>query len=417
MRRVLRGAFASAELQRSLGAVAESRDRAFITDLVYGTLRHLPYLDRALAERLPAPERLPDEVLCALRIGSYERLIAGTPDHAAVHAWVEVVAQSHPKLTGLANAVLRRLSEPRDLDPATELRLPPWLEQLFRVALGSATAAAARGMLEPEPLWLTGFHPDAASELAAEGCRVAPGPLPGTLRVRPARPLSELSAFRSGMVQPQNPSSALIATLLPFEPGERVLDLASGRGIKTAQLAHAGAQVTAVEIGAARGEAARRNLQRLGLGAHHLQADLSDANDPALAALEPAPHVLLDAPCSGTGTLRGHPEIKLRLSRADIDRLAARQMRMLDTAAGLTAEGGSLLYAVCALTPQEGEDQIASFLARHPGFSADAIEPPFDHVASAHGRYLLPIEGRDGFFVGRLRRGHGRNTAKPEMGS
>ena len=404
MRRVLRGAFASATLNRALNTVADGRDRAFITDLVYGTLRHLPYLDLALAARLPAPERLPDEVRSALRLGSYERLIRATPAHAAVHAWVEVVAARHRNLAGLTNAVLRRLAPPERPDRATELRLPRWLEAELRAALGPATDVAARGMLEPEPLWLTSFDPAAAIELANEGCEVSSGPLPDTLRVRPSKPLAMLEAFRSGKVQPQNPSSALAAQLLAVVPGERVLDLASGHGIKSAQLARAGAHVTAVEVDARRIAAAQENLQRLGLRVDHVRADLGQGDDAALRALAPAPKLLLDAPCSGTGTLRGHPEIKLRLSSDDVADLSALQLQMLDSAAALTAPGGTLLYAVCALTRREGEQQIAAFLARHRHFEREEFVVPLDQVSSKFGRYLLPIEGRDGFFLSKLRR-------------
>jgi 16S rRNA (cytosine967-C5)-methyltransferase len=128
-------------------------------------------------------------------------------------------------------------------------------------------------------------------------------------------------------------------------------------------------------------------------------ADLTGVPD-----LEPARRVLLDAPCTGTGTLRGHPEIKLRLSPADIDSVAALQRRLLDTAAALTAPDGRLVYAVCSLTPAEGEEQAAAFVARHHGFTARALRPEVPHHATPHGAYLLPVDGLDGFFVSVLER-------------
>jgi 16S rRNA (cytosine967-C5)-methyltransferase len=402
VRRVHRGAFASEVLRSDLNQLADGRDRALTTDLVYGTLRWHRFLEAALAPLLRAPDRLPERVLAALWLGAYERLIRGTPAHAAVNSWVALVADGHPRLRGLTNAVLRRVALPAHLDPATALALPPWLLSAFETALGDRAERAAKGMLEPEPLWLTALHPEAPELLRSEGCEVTQGPVPGSYAVRPSRPLARLSAFARGWVQPQNPSSALVGALLEPRPGERVLDLASGRGIKAAQLAAAGAAVTGVELERGRIDSARSNLNRLGLAVDHVRADLGRPDQrPRLA---PAMKVLLDAPCSGTGTLRGHPEIKLRLTSEAVADLADLQRRMLDTAATLTSSGGTLLYAVCALTPEEGDRQIAAFLERTPGFAAAPLDLPIEAVGSGPGRYLLPVAGCDGFYVARLQR-------------
>jgi 16S rRNA (cytosine967-C5)-methyltransferase len=402
VRRVHRGAFASEELRGDLNRLADGRDRALTTDLVYGTLRWHRYLDAALAPLLRAPERLPERVLAALRIGAYERLIRGTPAHAAVHSWVALVAAKHPKLRSLTNAVLRRVAAPDALDNATALALPTWLLATFEVALGEHAEPSARGMLDPEPLWLTAIHPEAPSLLRAEGCEVAAGPIPGCYAVRPSRPLAELAAFTRGWVQPQNPNSALVAALVDPRPGDRILDLASGRGIKAAQLAAAGAAVTAVDIDRRKLGAATSNLNRLGLSVEHVRADLTEPRRHA--DLAPASKVLLDAPCSGTGTLRGHPEIKLRLTPEAVAELAEVQRRMLDASADLTAPGGTLVYAVCALTPEEGDLQIAAFLERTPEFVATPLDLPVATAGTGPGRYLLPLDGLDGFYVARLER-------------
>jgi len=405
LRRVLRGAFLAPALRRQLDATGlPGRERSFVTDLTYGTVRYLARLDAALAPRLRAPERLPEAARAALRLAAYELLVRGTPRHAAVHAWVEVVKAHEPRLAGLANAVLRRVRPPPGLEPEARLALPAWLLARFERALGAEAAErAAMAMLEPGPLWLRSYAADAEEALRAEGCLVEPGPLPATLAVRAPVPLDALAAYRQGKVQPQNPSSSLPAALLSPHPGERVLDLAAGNGVKTAQLAAAGASVVAVELDARKLRALTSNLARLGLAAESRVADLSQ---PAL--LPPASAVLLDAPCSGSGTLRGHPEIKLRLTPAEVEAAASRQRAMLETAAALLEPGGRLVYAVCSLTYLEGEGQIGDVVAARPELRAERVPAELlarvPHVVVPHGIYLLPLDGLDGFYLSLLRR-------------
>ncbi|MEX2542642.1 MAG: RsmB/NOP family class I SAM-dependent RNA methyltransferase, partial [Trueperaceae bacterium] len=407
MRRVHRGAFAAPSLSSAMDGLAEARDRGLLTDLVYGTLRNQLLLDACLAGRLPAPQRLPEDARNALRLATYELLIRGTPPHAAVDEWVEVVKASAPRLAGLANAVLRRVEVPANLPWDVLHSLPAWLAERLRALLGDAAVEAAAGMLTAEPLWLSSFGEDAARVLVEDGCEVSDGPVTGSLAVRIPRPLATLNAFRNGLVQPQNPASRLSATLLAPAAGERVLDLASGNGIKSAQLAYMGARVTAVEIDRRKVERAESNLARLGLGVEHLVADLRRKPD-----LPPALKVILDAPCSGTGTLRGNPEIKLRLREHDIAELTTLQAAMLDTAAALTSPGGTLVYSVCALTADEGPVQVERFLARHDEFEPLSVELPLEppaegssnrqvSLSAGPGRVVLPISGLDGFFIAR----------------
>lgn len=423
----LAGEFLAPSLRKVLDASGlQGAERSLVTDLSYGTVRRLPQLDAALAPFLKSPAKLPARVLIALRIAAYELLFKGTPSYAAVSAWVEVVKGETPALTSLANAVLRSLTrqeaEPSSgdegagaeaaVDPERDLALPAWLYQSFVASLGEDTARrAALGMLEPEPLWLTAFSPRAEAALRAQDCEVLAGPTTvegglQSLRVRSPLPLDRLLAFREGLVQPQNPSSLYAAQLLVAEQGELVFDLASGQGVKTAVLAAAGARVIAVERSSRRNRAARANLRRLGLGVQHVVADLVSASpDELLAHAEgPVAKVMLDAPCSGTGTLRGHPEIKLRLSQEDVSSLARTQAAMLDTAAQLVAPGGSLLYAVCSLTPEEGPQQAASFLERDARFAYCDFLPALPNIASDAGRFVLPVDGLDGFFLSLLER-------------
>ena len=432
--RTLAGEFLAPTLRSVLDASdLEGVERSQVTDLVYGTVRRLQQIDAHLAPLLKQPGKLPPRVLAALRLGVLDLLYRHTPPHAAVSEWVEVVKAEAPGLAGLTNAVLRGLERraakssgqaptatPSPLDPVADLSLPTWLWQELRGALGAGPALdAAEGMLEPEPLWLTAFAPEANASLVADGCEVAElsgeRDYPASLRVRSPVPLDRLAAYRNGLVQPQNPTSLLAAKVMGARAGQVVFDLASGSGVKSAVLASTGASVTAVELVKRRTRAAIANLARLRLEVTHLTADLVGMSATELLAkaaaangwAEPrlADAVLLDAPCSGTGTLRGHPEIKLRLQPADLKQLAAAQAAMLVTAAGMVAPGGTLLYAVCALTRAEGPGVVDAFLARHAEYQPVPLAVDFPTVtAGGAGIFVLPVSGYDGFYLAKLRR-------------
>ena len=375
------------------------QDKGFVTALVYGALRLELALDAQLKPFLKRPDKLPAEVLDALRLGAFEILYRETPRYAVANAWVEIVKAQHPKLAGLTNAVLRRVA-PLELPPATAAGLPEWLYGEWVSRFGSERAEnIAAGMNDADPLWLMSYSPEATHALIADGCEVQFGPLDGTLRVRLGKPLAELEAYQNGWVQPQNPASTLPVRLLEPTPGERVYDLASGSGVKAAQLAAAGADVTSVELHAGKLERAKTNLKRLGLHTTGVVHDLRTVPD-----LPPAPKVLLDAPCSGTGTLRGNPELRSRVTPEDVASLAALQRELLTTAAALTAPGGVLVYAVCALTDAEGPEQTRWFLGKFPEFEAEPFlfDLPADN--SPEGSTILPLEGLDGFYLVRLRR-------------
>lgn len=439
------GEYLAPTLRSVLDASAlEGVERSHVTDLTYGAVRRVQQLDAHLAPALKQPAKLPPRVLCALRLGVLELLYRTTPPHAAVSEWVEVVKADAPGLAPLANAVLRGVerrsttSASRSeegsgsaapivpaVDPVADLSLPGWLWQEFVAALGSEAAlAAALGMLDPEPLWLTAFAPEAAAALAADGCDVSQprqgGALPASLRVRSPMPLDRLRAYRDGLVQPQNPTSLRVALALGAGPDRSVFDLASGRGVKSAALAATGARVTAVELVRRRTKAAVANLERLRLSVTHVTADLVESSAAALLERVAEAHgwqeprqadaVLLDAPCSGTGTLRGHPEIKLRLTADDLDALARTQAAMLATAAGLVAPGGTLLYAVCALTTAEGPAVVDAFLAAHDDFVEAPVTLELPEVAArGAGIFVLPVDGLDGFYLAWLMRA-GRGT-------
>lgn len=376
------------------------QDRSLVTDLLYGTLRYQVLLEACLAPKLKRPHKLPALVYNALRLGSYEILIRETPRFAAVNAWVDVVKRHEPRLAGLVNAVLRRVDRLNDLPSSTQHGLPEWLHDIWQTQFDDGLAERiATGMNQPEPLWVSVYDDRARENLEAEGCEVRAGPVEHSLALRPSKPLQHLNAFKQGWLQPQNPSSRLPVTLLNPAAGTRVFDLASGNGIKAAQLAGMGAQVISVDNQAAKLERAERNLTRLGFTATSITHDLRTPLDEA-----PAPYVLLDAPCSGTGTLRGNPELRQRVTPETITELADLQKQLLSTAAALCASGGNLVYAVCSLQQAEAEDNATWFLETHSDFTASVFELPVANIHQSLGHYIIPEGGLDGFYIARFTR-------------
>ncbi|WP_243094143.1 RsmB/NOP family class I SAM-dependent RNA methyltransferase [Thermus thalpophilus] len=378
---VERGGRAQQLLDRALDRVAwPERDKAYVTHLVYGALRRLRLLDHLLAPHLLRPEDLPPQVRWALRLGALEWLL-GKPDHARVSPWVEAVKGRYPRLAGLVNAVLRRLA-PLEAPECVRLSLPDWLCEAWRGFLGSL--AFAEGFNEPAPLFVTAVRP-------VEGLK--PGPIPDSYVWE--GPKADFPALG---LQPQNPASLYAAQLLEAGPGERVLDLCGGAGLKAFHLASRGAEVVSYDLNAKRQEAGKRTAQRLGLPVAYRTQDLT------LPIPERAKKVLLDAPCTGTGTFRAHPELRYRLRPEDPSRMAELQLKLLETAASATEEGGVLVYAVCSLTEEEGEGVARAFLARHPEFVPEPFSCPFPVLREGLGVYVAPEGGLDGFYYLRLRR-------------
>lgn len=361
-----------------LGAL-ENRDRQFVRALTAATLRHLARIDRILAlclERpLPAPARRVTDVL---RLGAAQLLVLGTPAHAAVDSMVALTAGlgGAAGYKGLVNAVLRRIAAegPALLAqvPPGEASLPDWIWQSWSKAYGAEQASAiAAALLNEPPLDFTVKHPAENARWAeALHARIMPG---GSLRRAahdPERPqrLDEAPGFGDGAWWVQDFAASLPAKLLGDVSGKRVLDLCAAPGGKTAQLAAAGAAVTALDRSQDRLERLKQNLDRLGLSAACEAADATvwdGARDFDI--------VLLDAPCSSTGTLRRHPDVAWLKDPRDVVKLAAAQDRLIDAALRLTRPGGTLLYCICSLQPEEGPERIASALARHEGLERASL--------------------------------------------
>ena len=405
-------------------AALDARDAAFARLLLLTTLRRLGQIDAFLAGLMdhPLPPRR-GPVQDLLRLGVCQLAFLETPAHAAVASTVALAGgQRLGPYRGLVNAVLRRAARERDaianLD-APRLNTPDWLWQSWCDSYGEARCRAiAETHLGEAPLDLSlvSNAPEGAVELAAglDAAELAAGLdarcLPnGTLRRRGTGDVRALAGYETGAWWVQDAAAALPVRLLGPLAGKRVLEIGAAPGGKTAQLAAAGAQVTALDRSAGRLARLRENLARLRLEAEIVEADALDWQPPA-----PAEAVLLDAPCTATGTIRRHPDIPHLRGPADVARLAETQGRLLARAAAMVAPGGLLVYASCSLQPEECARRVEAFLAASPGFArlplgAGAL-PELDEAVTAAGDLrTLPCHwaaegGMDGFYAARLRR-------------
>jgi 16S rRNA (cytosine967-C5)-methyltransferase len=340
------------------------RDRALVRALVatvlrrLGTLRHLveSFLDRGLPAQAPRVET-------ALLLGAAQIVFLNVPDHAAVDLSVRL-AQADRRAAGFAgliNAVLRRVAREGNarlaaLDTAM-LDMPDWLMTRWTAAYGAATARAIAAANRNEPALDLTVKNDPDSWAKKLGGRVLPT---GSVRVVASGAVTGLAGFAEGAWWVQDAGASLPARLLGNVRGRRVADLCAAPGGKTAQLALAGGIVTAVDRAPARLQRLRDNLGRLALTARIVAADVEKWS------AEPFDSVLLDAPCSSTGTIRRHPDVPWLKSAGDIVKLSALQRRLLDRAVALTKPGGTLVYCTCSLEPEENEHVIAELLARVP---------------------------------------------------
>jgi len=383
------------------------RDRAFARALVMATLRRLGPIDSALQSKVKkAP---PDKVVQVLRLGVAQAFVLKTPAHAAVTTSVDLVAQDKglAMFKGLVNAVLRGLvREPPELDDP-ELLAPSWLYARWRAVYSIEGARQIAAMIAEEPATDLSFKdPAQAAALAAElEGEVLPG---GSLRTFKRGDISTWPGFAEGGWWVQDAAAAIPARLLNVKPGETALDMCAAPGGKTLQLAAAGAEVTAIDRSAPRLKRVSENLARTGLSAEIVAADAANWTDKRSFDA-----ILLDAPCSATGTFRRHPDVLWAAKPSDVAGLAAVQSKLLDAAVRRLKPGGRLVYCVCSLETEEGEGQVAAFLRRTPGVTLDQIavgeggspEASLDDDGTLR---ILPHHvtgGMDGFYVARFRKG------------
>lgn len=397
-------------------------DRRLATELVYGVLRQKSCLDWYLASLVDRPlEQLDREVRMVLRLGAYQVLfLSRVPVRAAVHQAVELVKQSRqPHAAGLINAVLRKAGQagfeqacsrlPADSARGLSLRFshPQWLVSRWidRWGLHRAGRVLRRNNDPPKVHFRSNWprlgQEEMAAILEAEGCRVRPDPLGEGIWVVDEGDLTKSSLYRRGRLAIQGAGSQLVARLLELKPGDACLDLCSGAGGKASHMVQLGkgqASVVGVDSHFGRLRIARERHGKQWPGLSWVAAD----GTRPLPLSTRFDKVLVDAVCSGTGTLRRNPEIRWRLRAQDLARLAGLQLRLLDNAADLVKPGGTLVYATCSLEPEENEQVVERFLSSHPGFR---LRLPRDQGLKPYCRRdrlfrLSPLQTRsDGVFA------------------
>jgi 16S rRNA (cytosine967-C5)-methyltransferase len=399
----------------SLRALPE-RDRALARRIAATVLRRLGTLRRLIGELLDRGlPRNTNEIECALLTGAAQLLFLDIPDHAAVDLSVRLV-QGDPRearYSGLVNAVLRRIARTgRDqlarVDPLF-LDTPEWLLARWTAAYGAETARAiARANICEPPLDLT-VKADAGLWAERLGGRITPT---GTVRLPAHNPISTMPGYAEGSWWVQDAAAALPARLFGDVAGRSLADLCAAPGGKTAQLAHGGALVTAVDRSEPRMARLRQNLARLDLAADTVVASAEDF------CAGPFDAVLVDAPCSSTGTIRRHPDVPWRRAPTDIEVLTPLQARLLDRAIALTRAGGIIVFCTCSLEPEEGEGLIAGVLARETRVrrspinasefaGLDGLLTPLGELRTLPCQWPDPdprMAGLDGFYAARLER-------------
>lgn len=372
-------------------------DRARALRLAETVLRHLEPADKLLDTHLrKAP---PLTVRNTLRLAVVERA-QGAPAHGVVNAAVEITRQGGKRtahLTGLVNAVLRALPDPVALQTQ---KLPRWLRQPLVHTYGRDITTAIEAVQAQEPpldLTLRAGFPHPEGDLLPTG----------SLRLRSPGQLSTLPGYAEGGWWVQDAAAALPANLLQPQPGERILDLCAAPGGKTLQLAAAGADVTALDISAPRMARLQANLQRT-----HLTANLVTADALHWQPEAPFDAILLDAPCSATGTIRRHPDLPFVKDGSELPSLTTLQIQLLDRALAWLKPGGRMVFSTCSLLPEEGEAQLAAALNRHPDLAVERPDLPgvdADWWTPENALRLRPDHwadrgGIDGFFLVRLRK-------------
>jgi 16S rRNA (cytosine967-C5)-methyltransferase len=396
----------------------EARERALATELVYGVLRRRGSLDALLAPHSSRPlDSLDDAVRSALRLGAYQiAFLDRVPAHAAVDATVRAVKRHRRAAAGFVNAVLRALLRAGGAGAAAApdpfVDVPAWWAERWRARYGEQRAAAwFAAAMRPSPL-VVRPHPrvlpaaQLVEALAGEGVALQPARhAPGALVVQHGNPMAS-PLLQRGVFAVRGEASQLVAGLLPVPAGGRVLDACAGRGGKTLQIAEDSdaAGVVAIDRSGWRAAACRRDARAAAL--REVAVVVGDmAAAPPLRG--PFDTVLVDAPCSGLGTVRRRPELKWRATPARIERLARLQAAILDCCAGLLAPGGELLYVTCSTEPEENEQVVAKLVARRDDLAARPLALPAGLDAALVGadgclRTYPDHAELDGFFAARL---------------
>ena len=394
-----------------------ARDRNLLQQLCYGTLRYAPRLQALLAQLLDKPLRDKDRDIQGLLLcGLYQLDNTRVPDHAAVAATVEATrAMKKHWAKAMTNAVLRRYLREREqllgaLDQPAAAAHPSWLfDKISSQWPGHNGIFDANNQQPPMTLRVNAQHQSAADyqiTLAAQDIAATLGALgPQAIQLEQAMDVRELPGFLQGQVSVQDEAAQLAALLLQAQAGDRVLDACAAPGGKACHILEeqpALAELVAMDIDALRLQRIEENLQRLGLQASLLVGDA--AQPPAQLAPSSFDRILVDAPCSATGVIRRHPDVKLLRREGDIAQLAAQQQGILSGLWPLLKVGGALLYVTCSILDEENCQVVENFLAKQSDAELVAVDASWGETMRC-GRQLLPTAGGpDGLFYAMLRK-------------
>jgi 16S rRNA (cytosine967-C5)-methyltransferase len=403
-------------------AQLDPRDRRWTRELVYGMLRRRSWIDAILAARVSGgPSRLDADVADLLRAGTYQLLAMGSvPAYAAIAQTVELVKRRHGiGASKLANAVLRRIDRerdalaiavPADLTDALALEYshPRWIVARWLARFGESDTRALLVANNGEaPLVARPYHvvrEQLEAMLEAAGVETADAPLisDSIVLTGGVSSLTELGAFKQGLFHLQDPASTLVTRYACVATGSTVADLCAAPGGKALELARVAGTVFAGDLSRGRLQRVRENVRRLDVA--NVIPFVGDATHPSLQNMDA---VLVDVPCTGTGTFRRHPDARWRLKASDLAVLPATQRAIIRAAATVVRPGGLLIFSTCSLELEENDEQVQRFLAEHPGW---VVEPPPEGVVPEDTldngclRVLPQRHGTDGAFAARFRR-------------
>ena len=402
------------------------QNRAFAAELSYGLCRWYRQLHAVIAARLKKPFREKDRDLhFLLMLGAYQLMHANTPPHAAISTSVDLTRQLDKGWAGkLVNAVLRGIQRDlekedsplhRQIEGDLSLRFaqPKWFVKAMQQAWPGQAESILDALQQRAPMtlrlntrrqareaYLAGLQEKGLAARAVEA-------LPGAVVLEKPMPVKAVPGFSEGLVSVQDAGAQLAAQLLDVQQGQRILDACAAPGGKTGHILELAdtLSVTAMDVDAQRLHRVEENLQRLGLHADVMVADA--ARPPREWIDEPFDRILVDAPCSATGVMRRHPDIRLLRRKQDIETLSQRQAAILDALWPCLRPGGKLLYATCSLMPQENQQQVEAFLRRHGDARESALRIDSGHKCT-HGRQTLPgEETMDGFYYALLEKKNG----------
>ncbi|QSX30133.1 16S rRNA (cytosine(967)-C(5))-methyltransferase RsmB [Shewanella cyperi] len=407
-----RGVSLSVALPEQQKLLSDGKDKALLAELCYGVMRFLPQLDHCVSQFMSKPLKGKQRIVHQLLlVGVYQLYFTRVPAHAAISETAEACRKlKFEGLVKVVNGVLRNIQRQipalAESNDTLKYNYPGWLLKRLKAAYEQWPQIVEASHQRP-PMWLRNNRRQQSrdqyiAKLVAAEINCRPGLSDDAIELEFATDVSRLPGFAEGAVSVQDGAAQWAATLLAPQDGELVLDACAAPGGKSCHLLElADIQLLAVDADSKRLERVQQNLDRLALNAKVIHGDA--ANIDSWWSGERFDRILLDAPCSATGVIRRHPDIKWLRKDSDIQELAELQKQILDHCWQWLKPGGTLLYATCSILPDENSNQVAAFLARTPDARLDALPQQADPLAI--GWQILPgQDGMDGFFYARLKK-------------